>query len=461
MVWERRGDAAGASASDQGGGWEGEGKGTDRSPGGGGGGGGSDGGPKCVSRWYPKDATAAAAAAAAAAVAGGTASDCLPIVYPCTGSLVVYGVAALYHRSDLVDALLAPGTSLCAPSQRAFLGGARGNGDIVRLASSVMAALARRRATAVRAQAPHRKEDKRRALRCGTCHTCLNRQLKKSCLNIKDPAEGDGAGLEAKQGAGDVGDHDDPVSEDFSPAAAGPLVLQMRLKPVMEGMHMPPGKKSKTEATPSHPQHDASTASGPGSSTVTVTTAGGITLTQHVCRYPGCAKVFNGAGQLRKHSLTHGVRPYKCIYPDCGKRFVDSSKLKRHWNSHQGVSDRQYLCPYPECGHAFHNNVQLRHHMMGGHMDEKYYFCPYPFCVKRFTVREKLEDHVRVHETAATLDADAAAAAAATNQRPESAELAPAGQLEAAAALPGGGGGGGGAQADHAGDDFDHDTDTD
>ena len=93
---------------------------------------------------------------------------------------------------------------------------------------------------------------------------------------------------------------------------------------------------------------------GPAHSTHTVTTAGGITLTQHVCEQPGCGKFFYGAQQLRKHSLTHGVRPYKCIYPDCGKRFVDSSKLKRHWNSHTGVSDRQNLCPYPECGHAFH-----------------------------------------------------------------------------------------------------------
>lgn len=37
--------------------------------------------------------------------------------------------------------------------------------------------------------------------------------------------------------------------------------------------------------------------------------------------------------------------------------------------------------------------------MMGDdHTDEKFYFCPYAYCVKRFSLREKLEDHVRVHE---------------------------------------------------------------
>lgn len=387
---------------------------------------------------------------------GGDKSSSLEPSTPPT--VTVFGAPALDHTSDLIDAILAPGASLCAPSQRGNLGGERGAGDLVRVATSVMVAITRKRPFVERAApapAPAALaaalptsggKDKRRAIRCGTCHTCLNRQLKKRCLMYKDgyPEGGNDDARVVAAGAvasalGRDDDDDFNASEDrASPTLPLPVSDPALIyKPVMEGMVMPKSKIAKLAPV----QHSEATSAG-GTSTMTITTEGGITLTQYICQEPECGKVFYSSAQLKKHSLVHGVRPYKCIYPDCGKRFVDSSKLKRHWASHTGVADRQEVCAYPECGQAFHTAVQLRHHAMNGHMDERYYFCPYPNCLKRFTVREKLVEHVNgIH--AAEVAADAASMSTGG------------GRVDT-----GGADGGGGGPRAVEGDDFDADTES-
>ena len=58
--------------------------------------------------------------------------------------------------------------------------------------------------------------DRRMTLRCGKCHTCLNRQLKKKCLNnLEEDPDGGNAGIfSPPPGRAEAGGEDFGVSDD-------------------------------------------------------------------------------------------------------------------------------------------------------------------------------------------------------------------------------------------------------
>uniref|UniRef100_A0A2I2ZF16 C2H2-type domain-containing protein n=1 Tax=Gorilla gorilla gorilla TaxID=9595 RepID=A0A2I2ZF16_GORGO len=80
---------------------------------------------------------------------------------------------------------------------------------------------------------------------------------------------------------------------------------------------------------------------------------------QHICRIPGCGKVYGKTSHLRAHLHWYsGPRPFVCNWMYCGKRFTPSDELQRHRRTHTG--EKKFVCS--ECSKCFVSSDHLAKH---------------------------------------------------------------------------------------------------
>ncbi|KUJ21243.1 uncharacterized protein LY89DRAFT_430873 [Mollisia scopiformis] len=64
------------------------------------------------------------------------------------------------------------------------------------------------------------------------------------------------------------------------------------------------------------------------------------------CRWPGCARSFEGRASLNKHLDTH-IKPHACPNPTCQHTAATPRDLERHMDTHQRLLG--YYCPIDSC----------------------------------------------------------------------------------------------------------------
>ncbi|XP_067636666.1 zinc finger protein 879-like [Eurosta solidaginis] len=101
-----------------------------------------------------------------------------------------------------------------------------------------------------------------------------------------------------------------------------------------------------------------------------------------------CGASFAKSGELRRHKLYHGERPFKCKY--CELSFVRADDQRRHIRTHTG--EKPYKCNY--CERAFaQSNDRIRH--MRLHIGENVYRCE--LCPSAFRFAFELRVHSAQH----------------------------------------------------------------
>ncbi|TPX71935.1 hypothetical protein SpCBS45565_g00914 [Spizellomyces sp. 'palustris'] len=89
-------------------------------------------------------------------------------------------------------------------------------------------------------------------------------------------------------------------------------------------------------------------------------------LTEHLCPYEGCSRVFKKSSKLTRHQVSHtNERTFICPHPNCDKTYLRADHLARHALTHAPTPEFQkpFKCLYPDCGSAFATRYHLNRHI--------------------------------------------------------------------------------------------------
>ncbi|XP_055585782.1 zinc finger protein 135-like [Uranotaenia lowii] len=160
-----------------------------------------------------------------------------------------------------------------------------------------------------------------------------------------------------------------------------------------------------------------------------------LQLKQHVVRHTGqyphrcniCDKGFINAISLRNHRYTHAL--HKCAdclkefvrwtdlvahrrlhhvsfhhCSDCERKFPSKRLLHEHQRMHQRKRDEElevFQCTYENCPKFYEHERNLLAHIKAKHEGAPKYVCTEPKCGKALASSQKLEQHQKLHESAA------------------------------------------------------------
>jgi KRAB domain-containing zinc finger protein len=117
-------------------------------------------------------------------------------------------------------------------------------------------------------------------------------------------------------------------------------------------------------------------------------------LRPHACDVPGCSFSGKIADSLNKHKKNvHSSILYTCLL--CGKNIKSYENHKNHVASHNTKTPGVIKCRYGKCKKLFQNAGNLRKHIKEAHEDNKQLKCN--TCGKCFAVKGSLAIHVITH----------------------------------------------------------------
>ncbi|XP_069807942.1 P43 5S RNA-binding protein-like [Dendropsophus ebraccatus] len=124
-------------------------------------------------------------------------------------------------------------------------------------------------------------------------------------------------------------------------------------------------------------------------------------LTGHIRRHAGYRCPFQGCqanaptwSALQKHRMTHPL-DLKC--GKCNKTFKNRGALRRHYLTHL-IKPVNYTCPREDCKKTFTTVFNLTHHVRKIHLCLQPYHCYHADCDRTFAMRESLLRHLVVHD---------------------------------------------------------------
>ncbi|XP_056404787.1 P43 5S RNA-binding protein-like isoform X3 [Hyla sarda] len=112
------------------------------------------------------------------------------------------------------------------------------------------------------------------------------------------------------------------------------------------------------------------------------------------CPFQGCQTTSPTWSALQKHRKTHQV-DFKCA--ECKKPFKNKSILRRHKLTHM-IKPPVYTCPREDCKQTFTMVFNLTHHVRKNHLCLQPYRCYHAGCERTFAMRESLLRHLVVHD---------------------------------------------------------------
>ncbi|KAM4034584.1 P43 5S RNA-binding protein-like [Anomaloglossus baeobatrachus] len=111
------------------------------------------------------------------------------------------------------------------------------------------------------------------------------------------------------------------------------------------------------------------------------------------CPFQGCQTTLPTWSALQKHRKTHPL-DLKCS--KCQKPFKNRGSLRRHKLTH--VIKPIYTCPREDCKQTFTTVFNLTHHVRKIHLCLQPYHCYHAGCSRTFAMRESLLRHLVVHD---------------------------------------------------------------
>ena len=114
-----------------------------------------------------------------------------------------------------------------------------------------------------------------------------------------------------------------------------------------------------------------------------------VSTSEHICEE--CSKSFSSAVNLKNHILTFHERkfPFKCPYPGCGKHYSIRTRLNIHLKTH--LTEKPFECEL--CGKTFTMKGDLKTHKKF-HSEDRPYKCS--MCEKAYKSKEHLKDHIEI-----------------------------------------------------------------
>ena len=79
----------------------------------------------------------------------------------------------------------------------------------------------------------------------------------------------------------------------------------------------------------------------------------------YLCKYSSCSRWFKTRAGLKKHYVSHGIKPHKCPY--CHKRFSIPCDVTTHAYIH--TNGKPFVCDQEGCGKHFRDAAKLTTHM--------------------------------------------------------------------------------------------------
>ena len=113
-----------------------------------------------------------------------------------------------------------------------------------------------------------------------------------------------------------------------------------------------------------------------------------VKLKTHLCTK--CGASFHKLSRLERHLLSHSSeRPFVCSV--CESSYKRKDALDRHFESAHG--NNMYECPYENCGKLFKTRQKLNKHMKLHNSPKEKFSCPN--CKETFTKKLQLRRHIR------------------------------------------------------------------